>query len=275
MSDEVGLLEFDRVSLSFDGLPALVDVSFTLRRGQTIFVTGASGAGKSVLLRLALGLLRPDAGHIYLQGSTLDALSEDELLGLRGRLVGMVFQEQAAFTGLSVYDNTAFNLVEHGWAEAEVDKAVWEMLRFVGLQDDAEKLPEELSGGMERRLEVARSLIGWPPVMLYDEPASGLDPINSEQVLRLIARAREQHGVSALFVTKDMSEIEVLSQNGGGPEASVLVLDAGRVIFHGPPKDFFASDLPAVTRLTQADNGTRLSDFYTPDPWSKKRKPRE
>ncbi len=288
MNEDAPLLEFRQVSLSFAGQPALRDVSFTLRRGQMIFVTGASGAGKSVLLRLALGLLRPDSGQVILQGQVLQTLEEDELLELRGRVIGMVFQEQAAFTGLSVYENTAFTLSEHGWPGEETEQETLAMLRFVGLQDDADKLPEELSGGMERRLEVARSLIGWPPVMLYDEPVNGLDPLNALQVMNLLIYALDVKAVTSIYVTKSMREIQLLAHrsayetNPGGsweirdnaeqrPDAMVLLLDEGRIVLSGSPADFFASRLPAAVRLTEADNGTVLSDFYTPDPWDKSR----
>ena len=123
-----------------------------------------------MLLRLAMGLLKPDSGQIFVEGREIDNLNESELLAIRGGLMGMVFQEDSLFTGLPVYENAAYRLEEHGWSEEEIERAVSEVLRFVGLDGDEEKFPEELSGGMKRRLEIARALIGWPRIMLFDEP---------------------------------------------------------------------------------------------------------
>jgi phospholipid/cholesterol/gamma-HCH transport system ATP-binding protein len=158
-------IEFRNVSLSFDDNPALTDVSFRLERGEMIFLTGVSGSGKSVLLRLAVGLLKPDAGQIFIEGREIETLDETDLLAIRGGLMGIVFQEDSLFSGLSVYDNVAYRPQEHGWDEESIEKAVTEVLQFVGLQGEEQKLPEELSGGMKRRLEIARALIGWPRIM--------------------------------------------------------------------------------------------------------------
>src|SRR5689334_10640206 len=168
-------IEFRQVSLSFDEQRVLNDINFKLRRGEMIFITGESGAGKSVLLRLAIALEHPDSGQVLIEGLDVGPLDEVELLDLRGARMGIVFQEDSLFTGLNVYENVAYRLEEHSVPEAETDKAVMEVLRFVGLDQDAEKLPAQLSGGMRRRLEIARALIGWPSIMLFDEPASGLD----------------------------------------------------------------------------------------------------
>jgi phospholipid/cholesterol/gamma-HCH transport system ATP-binding protein len=156
---------------------------------------------------MAMGLERPDSGQILIEGNDLGLLDEAELLNLRGTRMGMVFQEDSLFTGLTAYDNVAFRFDEHGVSQAETDEAVKEVLQFVGLEKDGEKLPEELSGGMRRRLEIARALVGWPSVMLFDEPASGLDPLTAIQVLDLIIRARDIFGISSLYVTKKLDEI--------------------------------------------------------------------
>src|ERR1044072_7549917 len=195
-------IEFRNVFVSFDDQPARVDVSFTLGRGEMIFLTGISGSGKSVLLRLAMGLLKPDAGQIFVDGREIETLGESELLAIRGGLMGMVFQEDSLFTGLTVYENAAYRLEEHGWAEDAIEKAVSEVLRFVGLKGAEDKLPEELSGGMKRRLEIARALIGWPRIMLFDEPTMSLDPLVAIQVLDLVIRARDINQISSLYVTK-------------------------------------------------------------------------
>jgi phospholipid/cholesterol/gamma-HCH transport system ATP-binding protein len=286
-------IEFRHVSLWFDEQQTLDDISFELAQGEMMFLTGASASGKSVLAHLALGLLKPDEGQIFIEGKEIAALAETELVELRGRGMGIVFQEDSLFTGLTAYDNAAFRLDEHGVAEDETKRAVLEVLRFVGLEQDAEKFPEELSGGMRRRLEIARALIGWPSIMLFDEPTSSLDPISAEKVLDLIIRARDIQHISSIYVTKQLNEIPYLATHRAvtrpdgtitideassrleAPGTRVMVLDAGRIVFTGSVAEFEASTLPVVTRLTQADNGTEFSDFYTPDPWDKQRRPKE
>ena len=170
MSSEPAAIEFRHVSISFDDHRALDDISFRLERGRMICITGVSGSGMSVLLRLAAGLLRPDEGQIFIEGREIEVLDEQDLLALRSASMGIVFQESSLFTGMSVYDNAAYRLDEHGWPEADMDRAVREILSFVGLEEDIDKLPGELSIGMRRRLEFARALVGWPKIMLFAEP---------------------------------------------------------------------------------------------------------
>lgn len=284
-------IEFRNVSLSFDEKRVLSDINFKLERGEMIFITGVSGAGKSSLLRLAIALEHPDSGQVLIEGQEVGLLDEVELLNLRGSRMGIVFQEDSLFTGLNVYENVAFRMDEHGVAEAETEKSVMEVLRFVGLDQEAEKLPAQLSGGMRRRLEIARALIGWPSIMLFDEPASGLDPLTAIQVLDLIVRARDVYGISSLYVTKKLDEIPYLAthravQSSSGviieeataktaPRTRVMVLDEGRIAFTGSVAEFETNPLRAVARLTLADNGTVISDFPVADPWDKSRKPRE
>jgi phospholipid/cholesterol/gamma-HCH transport system ATP-binding protein len=284
-------IEFRNVWLSFDEKPALSDVSFKLERGEMLFITGESGSGKSVLLRLAMALDPADSGQVLIEGRDVGLLDEAELLQLRGSRMGMVFQEDSLFTGLSVYENVAFRLVEHGVDEAEVGKQVTEVLKFVGLYRDAQRLPYELSGGMRRRLEIARALVGWPSIMLFDEPAAGLDPLTANQVLDLIIRARDVYGISSIYVTKKLDEISYLAQHRAkktenqvfiekatgksGPRSRVLVLAHGQIIFTGSVDEFETSNLPEVIRLTKADNGTVFSDYGVLDPWDKRRRPLE
>ena len=204
-------IEFRHVSLSFNEKRALDDISFELAQGEMMFLTGASASGKSVLTHLAMGLLRPDEGQIFVEGREIEALDETELVEIRRRRMGIAFQEDSLFTGLTAYDNAAYRLDEHGVAEDETKRAVLEVLRFVGLEQDAEKFPEELSGGMRRRLEIARALIGWPSIMLFDEPTSSLDPISAAKVLDLIIRARDIQHISSIYVTKKPYEIPYLA----------------------------------------------------------------
>jgi len=284
-------IEFRNVSLSFDEKRVLSDISFKLERGEMLFITGESGSGKSVLLRLAIALDPPDSGQVLIEGNDVGPLTEVELLKLRGSRMGIVFQDDSLFTGMSVYENVAYRLVEHGVDEAEIGRQVTEVLRFVGLYYDAQKLPYELSGGMRRRLEIARALVGWPSIMLFDEPAAGLDPITSAQVLDLIIRARDIYGISSIYVTKKLDEISYLATHRAtkregtvvveevaepnAPRTRVLVLSAGEIVFRGSVEEFEHSTLPSVTYLTRADNGTVYSDFITADPWDKRRRPQE
>jgi len=291
ITNQTPAIEFRNVSLSFDEKRVLSDVTFQLNPGEMIFMTGESGSGKSVLLRLAMALDHPDSGQVRIEGQDVGALTESELLTLRGNRMGMVFQEDSLFTGMSVYENVAFRLVEHDVPEAEVAKQVSEVLKFVGLYRDAQKLPHELSGGMRRRLEIARALVGWPAIMLFDEPASGLDPLTATQVLDLIIRARDVYGISSIYVTKKLDEIPYLANHRAMktvdqivikettgescPRTRVMVLARGQIIFTGSIAEFQASTLAEVTRLTEADNGTVLSDYAPANPWDKRRQPRE
>lgn len=284
-------LEFRSVSLSYGDTAALKNVSFVLPVGAMYFITGASGCGKSALLKLALGLQQPDDGDILVNGRSIVGLPEGELLAIRLRTLGMAFQDQASFTGLSVFDNVAYRLVEQGLEVEEIERLVHQMVRWVGLSDDRNKLPDELSGGMERRLELARALAGWPPIMLYDEPTSSLDPVNATEILRLIMYGRDQQNESSLYVTKELDEIPYLAKhrvelNDAGfreidadgsnrADTLVMLMEDGQIVFTGTADEFMDSALPSVTYLTHAENGTQIVDFYIPDPWSKRRKPRE
>lgn len=285
-------IEFRNVYLSFDEKPVLLDVSFRLEYGEMALMTGVSGSGKSVLLRLAMGLLKPDAGQILIDGREIETLDESELLAIRGGLMGMVFQEDSLFSGLTVYENVAYRPEEHGWEEEKIEKAVSEVLQFVGLQGEGNKLPEELSGGMKRRLEIARALIGWPRIMLYDEPTMSLDPITAIQVLDLVIRARDINNISSLYVTKKIHEIPhlanlIASQTEDGeiviteappdrlPRTKVIVLDEGRIAFNGTVEEFHKSNLPTIKEIVTLDRHDHSKDPYFVDPWDKRRHPAE
>lgn len=289
---ELPAIEFRNVCLSFDSKPVLSDISFKVEKGEMVFLTGISGSGKSVLLRLAMGLIKPDSGQIFIEGREIDTLEESELLAIRGGLMGMVFQEDSLFTGLTVFENAAYRLEEHGWSEEKTKKAVADVLQFVGLQGEDNKLPEELSGGMKRRLEIARALIGWPQIMLFDEPTMSLDPIIAIQVLDLVIRARDIHHISCLYVTKKVYEIPQLANFCAStapdgeititeappdhlPKTRVIVLHRGRIAFTGTAEEFQKSDLPAIKELVTLDRHDHSKDLYFADPWDKHRRARE
>jgi len=292
ITKDVPAIEFRHVSLRYEEKLVLDDVSFKLERGEMIFITGVSGSGKSVLLKLAIALESPDSGQVLIEGRDAALLDERELLELRGNRLGIVFQEDSLFTGLTVYDNVAYRLVEHNVPDDETDAAVMEVLRFVGLDRDAEKLPSELSGGMRRRLELARALVGWRSIMLFDEPASGLDPLTAVQILDLIVRARDLQAMSSIYVTKKLDEIPYIATHRARqsdnkvaieevtspedlPASRVIVLDDGKIVFTGSVAEFEASSLPVVTRLTRAETGRVISDYPVTDPWDKRRRPLE
>jgi phospholipid/cholesterol/gamma-HCH transport system ATP-binding protein len=266
--NDVPAIEFRNVGLSFDGGFSLKEISFKLGRGEMIFVTGNASSGKSVLLRLAMGLLRPQEGEILIEGREIEHLKEEELLPIRSGSMGIVFQEPSLFTALPVYENAAYRLEELGLPDSKIDEAVLEILQFVGLEKDLDKLPEELSGGMCRRLEFARALIGWPRIMLFDEPTAGLDPINERAMLDLVIRSRDIHRISSLYVTKELRELSYLAGHyavedenkavslkdrpiEAALEMRVMMLEAGRIVFTGTPAEFQSSLSPVVLRMTQ------------------------
>jgi phospholipid/cholesterol/gamma-HCH transport system ATP-binding protein len=292
MNTQTPAIEFRNVTLSFGDNVVLDDVSFVLDQGEMILITGVSESGKSVLLRLAMGLLKPDSGQILIEGKEIQELDESELVNLRGGLMGMVFQEDSLFTGLPVYENAAYRLAEHGWSEEEVERAVTEVLRFVGLEGEENKFPEELSGGMKRRLEIARALIGWPRIMLFDEPTMSLDPMAALKVLDLIIRARDVNQISSLYVTKKIYEIRYLTNyraeslsNGeiriveAAPtnlaKTRVIVLEAGKIAFDGSAAEFATSELKAIRDLCKLDGHDHSHEPYFSDPWDKHRHPVE
>jgi phospholipid/cholesterol/gamma-HCH transport system ATP-binding protein len=292
MNTKLPAIEFRNVYLSFDDRTVLNDISFTLDEGEMVLLTGVSGSGKSVLLRLAMGLLKPDAGQIFVEGREIEKLDESELLAIRGGLMGMVFQEDSLFTGLPVYENAAYRLEEHHWSEEEIERAVSEVLKFVGLEGEEEKFPEELSGGMKRRLEIARALIGWPRIMLFDEPTMSLDPLAALKVLDLIIRARDVNHISSLYVTKKIRELSYLAHfraetdvdgnvivreatAASLPRTRVIVLHNGSIVFDGSVEDFAKSELPAIRELVTLERHDHSTDPYFPDPWDKRRHPAE
>ena len=248
---------FDDVSLSFEDLRVLNGISFELKRGETKVVLGVAGSGKSTMLKLCLGLLRPDSGHIYVLGHDITNMSEEEMFDLRSQ-VGMVFQESALFDSLTVRENVAFRLMEERLPEDEVERRVREALSFVELEQAIDKFPSELSGGMRRRVGIARAIITHPEVLLYDSPTGGLDPITSTTIIELIMKQRDVARTSALLVSHRLQDGFMLASHYYDPatrgmkpvndrpmrdvHTSFMVLRDGKVIFDGT-----AHDLAQVT----------------------------
>jgi phospholipid/cholesterol/gamma-HCH transport system ATP-binding protein len=229
------IIEVIDVEKGFEATPVLKGVSFALAKGETLVVMGGSGSGKTVLLRLIAGLLRPDAGQIRVFGGNIEELSEEELLPIRRRL-GYVFQGAALFDSLTVYENVAYPLREHTrLAGDEIRRRVVHFLSLVGLNESIlEQLPAELSGGMRKRVGIARALIGQPEVMLYDEPTAGLDPTNAKMVAELIVRMGEGVCDSSIVVTHDLELTKTVADR-------VAVLIDGRFAAMGTVDEVMAT----------------------------------
>ncbi len=260
-------IEFQNVWLSFGEKPALSHVSFSVERGETLILLGATGSGKSVVLKLALGLLRADEGKVIVEGRDLGPVPEKEMREIRQRM-GIVFQEGALFDSLSVYENVAYRLREEGMKdEAEIEGRAREVLSFVELEAAIDKMPAELSGGMKRRVSIARAIVNDPPIMLYDSPTGGLDPVTAQTINVLILKLRDVQGVSSIVVThrlqdafwlarfaysKDTGGLVPLSENGmGGAKSATrfLVLREGSVYFHGTPKEVVSTQDPYLQQF--------------------------
>jgi phospholipid/cholesterol/gamma-HCH transport system ATP-binding protein len=243
------IVMFDGVSLAFDDKVILREVSFTLLSGHTKIFLGASGAGKSTILKLMLGLLRPDSGVIWINGERVDTMSEVELMKVRADL-GMVFQEGALFDSLTVAENVGYKLYEEtDMPLAEVRSRVEEVLGFIGLAEHIDKMPSELSGGQRRRVAIARAMAYKPRILLYDEPTTGLDPITASTVDDEIVKLRDLENVSSILVTHQLRDAfrvatcEAVRENGRirivpadarkAEEAEFIMLKDGRIHFEG------------------------------------------
>jgi phospholipid/cholesterol/gamma-HCH transport system ATP-binding protein len=260
-------VELRHVSLSFEDKPALDDVSFRLATGETLVLLGVTASGKSVLLKLILGLLKPDAGQVLVDGQDLVPLAESQLFPVR-RKMGIVFQEGALFDSLSVYENVAYRLREEGDKDEErIERRVREVLRFVELEQTLDKMPAELSGGMRRRVSIARAIVSEPSIMLYDSPTAGLDPVTAHTINILIAKLRDVQGVSTLVVTHRLADafalanfvysqdrqtlVPVATDGGaaGSPGTRFLVLRGGSVHFWGSTQEITSSPDPYLRKF--------------------------
>jgi phospholipid/cholesterol/gamma-HCH transport system ATP-binding protein len=252
------VVEFKNVSIQFTRKPVLEDISFTVERGQTLIILGPAGCGKSVLMKLANGLLKPDSGEIFVFGQRIDSMRERDLFTFRSR-IGMVFQESALFDSLSVADNVAYRLHEEGMPEAEAHKKVEEALHFVDLDHAIDKYPSELSGGMRRRVSIARAIISQPDLILYDSPTGGLDPITSTTIIELVVKQRDVSHATSLVITHRLQDAFVIARNrfnqqenkmeeipdqGIDESTRFLVMNEGKVVFHGDTRQLVHTEDP-------------------------------
>ena len=242
-------IRFQNVSLAFDDKVVLDDISFRLPHGETKALFGVAGSGKSTILKLALGLMKPDSGHIYVLGQDVTEMTENALFDLR-RQIGMVFQESALFDSRTVRENVAFRLMEEGKvSEEEIERRVREALSFVELERTVDMFPSELSGGMRRRVAIARAIVTQPEILLYDSPTGGLDPVTSTTIVELIVKQRDVYKTSSLMVTHRLQDAFIMATHYFDRTANkmvplpkgvhcevplaFLILRDGKVIFDG------------------------------------------
>jgi phospholipid/cholesterol/gamma-HCH transport system ATP-binding protein len=264
-TDAGPVVVFRNVSIAFDGPPVLENVSFSVAPGETRILLGPAGVGKSVLLKLANGLLRPDEGSIQLFGEEISHMPEEQLFPLRTR-TGMVFQEGALFDSLSVRDNVAYQLIQECVPDDEIDLRVRDALRFVELEETFDLFPASLSGGMRRRVAIARAFIRQPELLLYDSPTGGLDPLTSTTIIELIVKERDVSHTPSIMVTHRIQDAFLLcnnrfdSQQGRmvpfpkgvtDPSTTFLMLEEGRIIFDGSLHELVTSQNPFVRQFLE------------------------
>ena len=259
-------IEFRNVTMIFDDRRILDDLSFKVMKGETKIILGGSGCGKSTTIKLVLGLLKPDSGQILVDGEDVTGYSEAQMMVVRKK-IGMIFQEGALFDSLSVYENVAFKLHEQGVPEEEVEAEVRRMLRFVNLEAAIDKMPAELSGGMRRRVGIARALVGDPKIVMFDEPTAGLDPPTARTICELAMKLRDLEDVSSIFVTHEMNNLDYLTSeyavvNESGDvvfekegeklcliNSKVLMMREGKIIFSGTDESLRKAEDPYIHRF--------------------------
>lgn len=271
----VPAIEFRHVHFSFADKKVLDDLSFAVMKGEIKIILSGSGGGKSTILKLVLGLLKPDEGQVLVDGEDITDFDEAEMERVRAK-IGMVFQEGGLFDSLSVYDNVAYRLHEQEAPEADIEREVRLLLRFVNLEHETDKLPSELSGGMQKRVGIARALVGNPQVVLFDEPTAALDPPTTRTICELVIKLRDLENVAAILVTHEMdvvknltSEYAVVSDEGEVTvkeegeklcltNTSILMLREGRVIFSGSEEELVNAEDPYIQQFirgTEVDTG--------------------
>jgi phospholipid/cholesterol/gamma-HCH transport system ATP-binding protein len=268
------ILRFDRVSVSFDEDPALKDISLDVLEGDTRIILGAAGSGKTVLLKTALGLVRPDSGSVYLFGQNITELPENQLFDMRSK-IGMLFQESALFDSMTIEENVAYPLLNQKAIECapdEVEDRVKEALHFVELDQTLARFPSELSGGMRRRAAIARAVVTGPPLLLYDSPTAGLDPITAHTIMALIIKERDVSNTSTLIVTHryqdgnlvanfrynpDSGQLVPARENGHRPQLHTrfMVLREGALVFDGTQAELEKSNDPYISKFRKQAGG--------------------
>jgi phospholipid/cholesterol/gamma-HCH transport system ATP-binding protein len=269
-------IEFRDVALAYDDQVVLDHVSFTVAPGEMKVLVGESGGGKSTIIKLALGLGRPDSGEIFVDGEEITRLPEEDLNRIREKM-GVVFQDGALFDSLTVFENVAYRLNERGEDDEVIERKVEKILEFVGPKGTEDKLPAELSGGMKRRVAIARAVVDEPEIVLFDEPTAGLDPPTAGTICKLGLKLRDVLGISTIWVTHRIEDVRFLSSKfivaAWGDEARVedegdklnlintkiLMLHHGRIIFEGTDEQFWQSDNPAIREFLEFDTTAQLS----------------
>jgi phospholipid/cholesterol/gamma-HCH transport system ATP-binding protein len=274
----VPAVEFRNVYFSFEDEEVLDGISFTVMRGEIKIVLSSSGGGKSTILKLILGLLKPDEGQVLIEGEDITNYDESQLKPVRDKL-GMVFQEGGLFDSLSVYDNVAYRLHEEEVPEKDVEREVKLLLRFVNLENETDKLPNELSVGMQKRVGIARALVGNPRIVLFDEPTVALDPPTAATISELIIRLRDLENIASILVTHEMDTVKYITtayaaitekgdvtvEEEGDKfclsNTKILMLREGRVIFSGTNEEFVQSEDPYIQKFI---SGTELEPSQVP-----------
>jgi phospholipid/cholesterol/gamma-HCH transport system ATP-binding protein len=260
VAQEEPVVRFENVSVEFGRDPVLENISFQIRHGETRILLGPAGVGKSVLLKLTNGLLRPDSGRIFVFGQEISSMREQDLFELRGA-IGTVFQEGALFDSLTVRDNVGYRLTEEHVPEDEITRRVTEALRFVELEHTLQKFPSQLSGGMRRRVAIARAIVTNPKLILYDSPTGGLDPITSTTIIELVMKQRDVAHTTSLVITHRLQDAFMLAthrfvpETGGmvplpehqiDPHTSFMMLNRGKLIFDGTTAELVRSEDPFI-----------------------------
>jgi phospholipid/cholesterol/gamma-HCH transport system ATP-binding protein len=244
----MSLIELRKIHKRFGRLAVLSGMTLNIEEGLSLVIIGASGTGKSVLLKHIVGLLRPDKGEVWFDGRRIDGLREADLVEVRKQF-GFLFQMGALFDSLSVEENIAFPLVEHTRKPPEeIAEIVGQKLALVGLRDSRKKMPAELSGGQRKRVALARAIALGPRVILYDEPTTGLDPIRSDVINELILKLQRELSVTSIVVTHDMQSAFKVGDR-------IVMLHEGKIVFDGTPDEIRASDNPIVRRFVQGEAG--------------------
>lgn len=271
MMNDANRVEFRDIRLSFGDRVVLDGLNLQVQPGELKVILGASGSGKSTILRLVLGLLKPDKGEIFIDGEDISQLTEPELMPFRQR-ISMVFQDGALFDSLTVYENIAYRPRELGWDEEKIDRRVRRVLDEVNLLDEADSMPNELSGGMRRRVAFARAVVDSPEIILFDEATAGLDPPTAREICQLMIKLRDLEGVSVVFVTHKLDDVRYLSSNymhsegveqgelrseGDGfclINTKILLLRDGKIAFEGTDEQLWNSADQYIQNFIRMDD---------------------